>query len=403
MSTALLEKTMPPTAPAPAVPTCTAGRLLPFGPMDRDRRLLPELPPGLDPLDPDRAWAAVLARDARLDGRLYYGVSSTGVYCRPSCPSRRPQRQNVSFYADPAAAEAAGLRACKRCRPEGTTAAREAVEKVLALLDAEAEEPLTLERLGEEVGMSPAHLQRVFKRQVGLSPREYQAARRVERFKARVRSGDDVTTALYEAGYGASSRLYEQADERLGMTPGAYRRGGQGMRIRFTIVGSPFGRLLVAATGRGLCAVTLGDDDAALEAALRREYPQAEIASETPGDEAGSLATWATAVARQLGSPERADLPLDLQATAFQQRVWRALTEIPAGATRSYGEVAAALGEPRAARAVARACATNPVAVIIPCHRVVRGDGDLGGYRWGADRKRLLLERERSAAGGWGD
>lgn len=359
-------------------------RLLPFVPMTAsnvDAGTLPE---------PEEAWGAVLARDARYDGRLVYAVASTGIYCRPTCPSRRPARRQVSFYPDPAAAEKAGYRACRRCRPKGETAAAQAVAAALAYLDAHADEPLTLEQLGAEVGMSPAHLQRTFKRQVGLSPREYLAARRVERFKERLREGDDVTTALYEAGYGASSRAYEQAGERLGMTPGAYRKGGAGLAIRFTVVGTPLGRLLVAGTVKGLCSVTLGDDDQALEAALRREYPKAEVTRDNAG-----LTEWAQAVAAHLEAPgERLDLPLDLQATAFQLQVWKALRQIPRGATRSYGEVAAALGRPGAARAVARACASNPVAVVIPCHRVVQGSGEPGGYRWGAERKRMLLARE---------
>lgn len=362
-----------------------AARLLPFSPVSTASAAAP-FP------EPEEAWAAVLARDPRYDGRLVYAVASTGVYCRPTCPSRRPARRQVTFHPDPATAEQAGYRACRRCFPNSATPAEHAVAQVLAYLDAHLDEPLTLERLGEEVGMSPAHLQRTFKRQVGLSPREYAAARRVERFKERLRGGDDVTTALYEAGYGASSRLYEQAGERLGMTPGAYRKGGAGLAIRYTLVDSPLGRLLVAGTERGLCAVTLGDDDATLEEALRHEYPKAEITRDNAG-----LAAWAQAVAAHLEAPgERLDLPLDLQATAFQLQVWKALRQIPTGATRTYGEVAAALGRPGAARAVARACASNPVAVVIPCHRVVPAGGETGGYRWGAERKKRLLAREEA-------
>lgn len=387
---------MSPMSPASSNPRALAddrpasqpgARLLPFGPVNAETRAAIPFP---EPPEPDEAWEAVLARDPRYDGRLVYAVASTGIYCRPTCPSRRPARRQVTFHPGPTEAEAAGYRACRRCFPKSATPAEQAVAQVLAYLDAHLDEPLTLERLGEEVGMSPAHLQRTFKRQVGLSPREYVAARRVERFKERLRDGDDVTTALYEAGYGASSRLYEQAGERLGMTPGAYRKGGAGLAIRYTLVDSPLGRLLVAGTERGLCAVTLGDDDEALEAALQREYPKAVITRD-----AAALGDWVQAVAAHLEAPgERLDLPLDLQATAFQLQVWKALRQIPPGATRSYGEVAAALGRPSAARAVARACASNPVAVVIPCHRVVPATGETGGYRWGTERKKRLLARE---------
>jgi len=346
-------------------------------------------------LDPEAAWAAVVARDARFDGQFVCAVSSTGIYCRPSCPSRQPRRANVRFFATPEEAEGAGYRPCRRCRPRQGEVSRqaEAVHRACAFLEAHLEESPTLADLAEEVGLSPHHLQRTFKAATGLSPKQYAARLRAAQFKAEVQRGESVASATYGAGYGSSSRLYEKADANLGMTPGAYRRGGRGMRIAFTTTGSPFGRLLVGATERGICAVTLGDDDAILEAELRREYPSAEIGRD---DEA--LNGWLAAILPRLNGPAAArDLPLDLQATSFQWRVWRALQEIPYGETRSYREIAAALGQPKAARAVAQACAGNRVALVVPCHRVVRGDGTSGGYRWGAERKRQILAAEAEA------
>jgi AraC family transcriptional regulator of adaptative response/methylated-DNA-[protein]-cysteine methyltransferase len=347
---------------------------------------------------PDEAWAAVLARDPRFDGRFVYAVASTGVFCRPVCPSRRPRRRNVSFFATAEAAEAAGFRACRRCRPVAgdPSPAVRAVERARAFLDAHPEERVTLERLARVAHLSPAHLQRTFKRLLGVSPREYAAARRAERLREGLRGGKSVSRASFDAGYGSSSRVYEQGATRLGMTPAAYRRGGKGMRVRFSVVASPLGRLLVAGTERGVCAVTLGEDDAELEAALRREFPQAELRRADAG-----LQGWTERVVAHLANAaEPLDLPLDVRATAFQLRVWSALREIPPGSTASYREVAARIGAPAAARAVARACASNPVALVIPCHRVVREDGGLGGYRWGMERKRRLLEAERDAPPG---
>ncbi len=343
---------------------------------------------------PDEAWTAVLARDPRFDGSFVYAVSSTGVYCRPVCPSRRPRRSNVAFFPDPAAAEAAGYRPCRRCRPRtgAPSPSTLAVERAREYLDGHLDERVTLARLGRVTHLSPSHLQRTFKRLLGVSPREYAESRRAARLKHELKRGETVSRASFEAGYGSSSRVYEQAAARLGMTPAAYRRGGQGLLIRFSIVDSPLGRLLVAGTERGLCAVTLGDDDAALVEALRREYPHARIEPTEAG-----LERWLEVIVGSLrGGPEALDLPLDVRATAFQLRVWRALREIPVGSTASYGELAARIGAPSAARAVARACATNPVALVVPCHRAVRGDGGLGGYRWGLDRKRRLLEGERA-------
>lgn len=343
-------------------------------------------------IDDGAAWDAVQARDALLDGRLVYAVASTGIYCRPSCPSRRPRRENVAFFPTPDDAEAAGYRECRRCRPRGVrpSPATESVRRAREHLDAHPEESVTLEQLGRVAAMSPHHLQRVFKRLVGVSPREYAAARRAERLRERLREGESVSRAGFGAGYGSGSRLYEEGAARLGMTPAAYRRGGRGVRIRYTLVPCALGRLLVAATERGVCSVALGDTDAELQDALRREFPGAEL--EPAG---GELDDWARAVvAAAEGHAPAPDLPLDLRATAFQLRVWRALREIPRGSTRSYGEIAAAIGSPGAARAVGRACAGNPVALVIPCHRAVRGDGAHGGYRWGAERKQRILEAE---------
>ena len=342
-------------------------------------------------LDPDSAWASVLRRDR--EAGFVYAVASTGVYCRPSCPSRRPRRENAAFFAGPDEAERGGYRACRRCDPRGDRA-REvpaAVLRAREILDRTEGEPLALARLGREAGMSPHHLQRTFKQAFGVSPREYQAARRLARLKSGLRDGSRVTDAIVDAGYGSPSRVYESSDARLGMPPGAYRRGGEGMSIRYATAASPVGRVLVAATERGVCAVTLGDDDARLESALRAEFPNARI-------EPGAIAEWVEAIVASIaGAGDLAAVPVDLRGTAFQQRVWRALRDIPRGRTASYGEIARAIGRPEAARAVAGACAKNRVALLVPCHRVVREGGAPGGYRWGAERKRALLEAEAGA------
>ncbi len=362
-------------------------------------------PANLDaPLDEEAAWAAVVARDRGQDGHFVFAVASTGIYCRPSCPARRPLRERVSFFAEPGEAIQAGFRACRRCRPGEVASDAALAMKVRALLDEAAEDAdggsPTLARLAREVKISPSHLQRTFQRVIGISPREYLAARRAERLKGSLRSGGSVTDALYVAGYSGSSRLYEQADGRLGMPPGAYRRGGEGVRLRFTVAESTLGRVLLAATERGIAAVALGDSEEALEADLRREYPNAEITRHAaPRETDPELAAWTAPVLDALegASADLADLPLDLvtlRASAFAYRVWRELRKIPRGETRTYGEIAAAVGSPGAARAVGTACAANPAALVIPCHRVVRGDGASGGYRWGQDRKARLLARE---------
>jgi AraC family transcriptional regulator of adaptative response/methylated-DNA-[protein]-cysteine methyltransferase len=336
-------------------------------------------------MDEERRWKAVAARDANFDGRFVFGVRSTGIYCRPSCPARRPRREQVRYFETPQAAERAGFRACRRCRPqEARSAELGIIERACQLM------PRPIAELAEELGLRPQRLARMFQRQLGMTPREYAAARKLGSFKAEVRKGGEVTDSMYRAGYGSSSRLYERATERLGMTPATYRQGGRGVRIGYSIARCPLGRLLVAATQRGICAISLGDSDAPLEAELRAEFPQAEIGR----DEAG-LGAWVESLVKHVeGSQPALDLPLDIRATAFQRRVWEELRHIPYGGTRTYSQVAQAIGRPTSARAVGHACASNPVSLAIPCHRVVRGDGGLGGYRWGLERKRALLETE---------
>lgn len=346
-------------------------------------------------------WDAVARRVRAADGAFVYAVTTTGVYCRPSCPSRRPRRENVQFFPLPEAAEQAGFRPCRRCRPEQQKASDPAAERVrraCRLIDEALEEGESgvpsLGRLGAAVGTSAHQLQRLFQRQLGISPRAFAAARRLARVKARLRQGEGVAGALYDAGYGSSSRLYERSDAQLGMTPATYRKRGQGMAIAYTVAPCALGRLLVAATERGIAAVSLGDSDAALEAALGEEYAAATIRRDD-----GALGPWVKAILAHLaGSAPDLALPLDLQATAFQWRVWRELQKIPYGETASYAEIARRIGRPAAVRAVANACAGNRAALVVPCHRVVRGDGTPGGYRWGAERKAKLLAAEKARA-----
>lgn len=343
----------------------------------------------------DDAWAAVCGRDRRFDGAFVFAVKTTGIYCRPSCPARRPHRRHVEFFVSPRQAEARGYRACRRCHPQHgrRTPAEQAVEAARGYLDAHRDEQVTLATLAAHVELSPSHLQRAFKRLVGLSPKKYQEARRLEAFKGHAGKSRDVLEATYAAGFGSSRALYERAGTALGMTPGTYRRGGAGLAIRFTTLASPFGRILVAATERGLCAVSLGEDDASVETEIEIEFPNA---ASIDRDDA-ALRAWAEPVIRYLnGVHAHPMVPIDVEGTDFQRRVWLALQEIPYGETRSYSEVAERLGQPMAARAVARACASNKVALIIPCHRVVREDGTAGGYRWGVNRKQCLLEQERA-------
>ena len=342
-------------------------------------------------------WNAVLSRDASRDGSFVFAVRSTGIYCRPSCPARRPRREQVQFFQLPEAAEQAGFRACRRCHPRRVRNHHpeiELVRSVCATIDENDEQPLTLENLSANTGLSAHHLQRTFKEVMGITPRQYAESRRLQQFKANVKSGASVTEAMYAAGYGSSRGLYEQSSARLGMTPATYGRGGKGARIIYTLTGCALGRLLVAATERGVCSVALGDSDSELVAALFAEYPSASIDSKdtlvSP-----ALNLHLNKVLEYLeGKSPRIDLPLDIRATAFQWRVWDELRRIPLGSTRSYLEIAKAIGKPKAVRAVARACATNQAALVIPCHRVIREDKSLGGYRWGLERKKKLLALE---------
>jgi AraC family transcriptional regulator, regulatory protein of adaptative response / methylated-DNA-[protein]-cysteine methyltransferase len=346
-------------------------------------------------------WRAVQSRDRTADGVFVYGVRSTGIYCRPSCPSRKPRPNQVVFFPLPEAAEQQGFRECRRCRPRTVNLRdprTQAVAKVCREIDARVREgndaPVTLSALSAPLGMSPHQLERAFRSVMDITPRQYADAQRMRRLKSQLRKGDDVTTALYDAGFGSSSRLYERAPSHLGMTPATYRQGGAGMRVNYTIVDSPLGRLLVGATDRGISALYLGESDSRLETALQKEYPRAEIRRDRNG-----LEGWVSKILEHLrGREPNLDLPTDVQATAFQRRVWEELRRIPYGTTRTYGQVARAIGQPAAVRAVARACATNPTSVVVPCHRVVRGDGNLAGYRWGLDRKRALLEHESTNA-----
>jgi AraC family transcriptional regulator of adaptative response/methylated-DNA-[protein]-cysteine methyltransferase len=341
----------------------------------------------------DKRWNAVVARDSGRDGEFVFAVSSTGVYCRPSCPARRPRRENVTFFSHPEHAERAGFRACLRCRPRSVNGNPQAdsAKEICRYIEQHLDEPLTLERLGKVFCQSPFHLQRRFKAALGITPREYADSCRLRLLKRNLQAGDNVTRAMYDAGYGSSSRLYEKTASQLGMTPDKYRRGAIAATVRYACVDSPLGRMLIAATDRGVCAIQFARSDGELIEGLKREFP---FAVRKPDE--GGLQAWVSALLEKMAGKElNAALPLDIRATAFQRRVWTYLQSIPFGATRSYGQVAKAIGQPTASRAVARACATNPVAVAIPCHRVVREDGNISGYRWGVERKKALLEMEQ--------
>ena len=340
-------------------------------------------------------WKAVQAKDARFNSVFVYAVRSTGIYCKPSCPSKRPRQGQVVFFSSCDAAEQSGFRACRRCKPRQTQKGDPHVETVLRAcraIEAEVDGPVSLAVLGKKLSISPHHLHRIFKKITGITPRQYAAAHRLKMFKSHIRNGEDVTSAIYGAGYGSSSRLYENASEQLGMTPAVYRRGGKGMIINYTIVNCHLGRLLVAATERGVCAISFGEEDGQLEYSLAAEYPAAVLRRDER-----HINNWVDPLLNHLnGSQQHLDLPVDLQATAFQLRVWEELRRIPYGETRTYGDIARGLGRPTANRAVARACAANPVALINPCHRVIRADGELGGYRWGLRRKKALLSMEEN-------
>jgi AraC family transcriptional regulator, regulatory protein of adaptative response / methylated-DNA-[protein]-cysteine methyltransferase len=344
----------------------------------------------------EECWTAVENRDASADGNFFYGVRTTGVYCRPGCASRRPLRTNTAFFETTAAAEAAGFRACKRCRPADDSAASRhvaAIEKACALLRTSESVP-SLGELADAACVSRFHFHRVFKQITGVTPRDYARSHRLHRLGEKLDSGQPIAASIYASGFGSSSRAYEAAPAGLGMTPGARRRKGSGETIRFVTVSTPLGWALVAATARGICMTALSDDRDSLAVTLQQRFPRAELIAED-----AQLKGWADRIVRFITAPDQnLDLPLDIRGTAFQARVWRALQKIPLGKTASYTEIAAALGQPKAVRAVAQACAANKLALIVPCHRVIRSDGELGGYRWGLERKRALLERERAAA-----
>ena len=344
----------------------------------------------IDRVSDELLWDTVLRRQP---GEFRYAVTTMGVYCRPGCPSPRPLRKNVRFFPDNQAAEAAGFRACKRCDPKGDRAAiaQAVVRDACAFIEAEETIP-ALEVLAARSGYSRFHFLRMFRDHTGLTPRSYAEGVRARRLQAALGGGARVVDAVIDAGYGSESRVYEKTGALLGMTPGAVRRGGAGEVIRTAFADCPFGRLLVGATDKGVCFIGFAEPDGALLGDLRQRFPRAELVADD-----AALADTVRWVLGFLDEPRRAlELPLDLRGTAFQQRVWRALRQIPVGETRTYGEVAAAIGDPRAVRAVARSCATNPVSLAVPCHRVVGKDGGLTGYRWGVPRKRALLEKERA-------
>ncbi|WP_442809104.1 bifunctional DNA-binding transcriptional regulator/O6-methylguanine-DNA methyltransferase Ada [Trinickia soli] len=340
-------------------------------------------------------WEAVAARDAQADGAFFYAVATTGVFCRPSCASRLPRRENVAFFGTPDEARAAGFRPCKRCRPDGLPRDMAIVERACAALDADPQARLTLAQLSEAVHVSPFHLQRLFKRIVGVSPREYQAARRGAALREALQRGEDVTRAALDAGFNSPSRLYDSVAGELGMTPTAYRKKGEGLRVYYASAATALGQVLVAATQKGICRIAFGDDAAELHRSLREAFAKAELV-----EDRARIAPFIEQIDAYLrGQRETFDLLLDVSTTAFRHRVWDALRQIPYGERRSYTELAAALGVPNAVRAVASACASNPIALAIPCHRVLQKGGALAGYRWGLARKAALLEAEARHAG----
>src|SRR5882757_237776 len=343
----------------------------------------------------DARWDAVVSKDKRADGQFYFSVRTTGVYCRPSCPARRARRENVAFHLSCEAAEAAGFRSCKRCRPrEASQSERDAalIARACSLIE-KSDEPLRLASLAAASGLSPFHFHRLFKAATGLTPKAYGDAHRADRVRKALPSSKTVTAAIYDAGFNSNGRFYASSAQVLGMTPGRYRAGGQWVKIRFAIGECSLGSILVAATDKGVCAILMGNDPEALVRQLQDRFAKAELI--------GGDARFETLVAKVVGFVEQPrlglDLPLDVRGTAFQQRVWKALRQIGVGKTASYGEIAARIGNPKSIRAVAQACAANMLAVAIPCHRVIRTDGQLSGYRWGVQRKRALLEREKRA------
>lgn len=363
--------------------------------MLRTQNIISELGPAKTPrpLSPDEErWKAVLARDESKDGSFVFGVRSTGIFCRPSCPARHPHVQQVIFFRGPDEAESSGFRACKRCHPNriGAPSGAEMVQRVCEYIKKNLGDKLTLVSLSREAAMSPFHFQRVFKKQLGMSPREYVEARRLEHVKQSLRQGETVTNAIYGAGFTSKGRLYEKTPTQLGMNPGAFRRGGKGLSIHYTIIDSPIGRLLLGATGNGLCAVCIGTSDETVESALKQDYYAADLYRNDR-----QMMRWAQEFSNYFDGSEFSNkLPIDVQATAFQWKVWKRIQSIPYGETTTYTKIAQRLGKPNAAQAVANACSRNHVALLIPCHRVVGERGDLRGYRWGITRKQTLLRME---------
>jgi AraC family transcriptional regulator of adaptative response/methylated-DNA-[protein]-cysteine methyltransferase len=346
-------------------------------------------------MNTELCWEAVQRRDRTQDGQFYFGVMTTGIYCRPSCPARRPLREHVRFYSTPEEAERDGLRACLRCRPKEDDTAR--MRELARFIDEHSEERITLEALAARAGVSRFHLLRKFKAAVGVTPKQYLEVARMARLKDGLKHAKDVTEAVYAAGFGSSSRVYERADTRLGMTPKQYRLGGRGVEITWAAEESPLGLMMIGATDRGICFLQFGDSREELLGELTREYPAANVQAmaEPHGPQ---FDAWIGGLMAYLRAGKPDQLPRhDVHGTAFQMKVWNYLQGIPQGQVQSYGEVAAGIGQPKAVRAVARACASNKVAILIPCHRVIRGNGELGGYRWGLGRKRALLELERKS------
>lgn len=336
-------------------------------------------------------WKAIQNNDTRFNGAFVYGVNSTKIYCKPSCSSKLPKRENVQFFASFETAETKGFRACLRCKPQSAKANPQTEIVLRAAEILETEEQISLEDLSATVDLSATHLQKLFKEIIGVSPKKFAEIKRLEKFKTELKNGNDITSAMYEVGFGSSSRLYENVSEKLGMTPKVYAKGGKNMKINYTITDCDLGKLLVARTEKGVCAVTFGDDEKILAENLKKEYSNAEIEENN-----SNLKDYVEAILANLkGTNKSLDLPLDLQATAFQMRVWEILRKIPYGETVSYQDVAEKLGNKKAVRAVATACASNRVALVIPCHRVVRNNGNLSGYRWGIERKKVILEKEK--------
>ncbi len=344
----------------------------------------------------EQMHSAVVSRDAAYDGTFYYGVVTTGVYCRPSCAARPARRENLRFFADGGAAERAGFRACKRCRPDDFQRETSTLIEIAGYIVRHADERLTLAALSSRAGLSASRFQKAFKRLLGVSPKAFQDAVRLDRFKDALRNGTDVTTAIFDAGFGSASRVYGEASRNMGMTPAAYRAGGKGEEIRYACRTTALGPLMMAATDRGVCFAQFGDSREALLEQLQAEFPEASLA-ESEASSSEGLDAWMVALDGYLAkNAPLPDVPLDLRGTSFQLKVWRFLLGLDEGEVVSYGEVAREIGEPKAVRAAASACGANRVGVLIPCHRVLRGDGSLGGYRWGLDRKRTLLDLERN-------